>query len=198
MPRTPGATRVRSVYFRVLGPIEVETDDGQILTLPRRQERSLLAVLLLESGRVVPIDRLCDLLWEDEPPQQPHQAVRSLVARIRGTLARAGAAEHDVTLASLQRGYVLKVDPDAVDAHQFRRLLDTAGRTDDPVERDRLLGEALGLWRGPALQHAATDRLRRRLCAELEEQRLYALEESMATGLDLGRHDHVLKLVVLV
>jgi DNA-binding SARP family transcriptional activator len=180
---------VRSVRFCVLGPVEVYTGDGPALTLPRRRERCLLAILLLEAGRVVPIDRLCELLWEDNPPQQPHRLLRSHIARIRALLARAGAAEHGITLTSQQRGYVLKVDPDTVDVHQFRRLLHIAGRTSDLAERDRLLREALTLWRGPALHHAATDRLRQRLCADLDEQRLRALEEWIAIGLSLGR-DH--------
>ena len=37
--------------FRVLGRVEVHTGDGRVLTLPRRQERCLLGILLLEAGR---------------------------------------------------------------------------------------------------------------------------------------------------
>jgi len=181
------------VRFRVLGPVEIESDDGQPYTLGRRQERCLLAILLLEAARIVPVDRLCHLLWDDNPPQQARRAVHVHVARIRAALSQCGAHATGVELVSHRDGYMLRVDPDAVDAHRFRRLLDQAADTTDLDHRDRLLHDALALWRGPALHNAAvSDRLRRRLCAGLDEQRLQAVEASIATGLDLGRHRQLL------
>src|SRR5206468_10051590 len=56
------------------------------------------------------------------------------------------------------------------------------------TERDRLLREALALWRGPALNRPATDPLRQRLCADLDELHLQAHERSLAIGIELGRH----------
>jgi DNA-binding SARP family transcriptional activator len=53
------------VEFRVLGPVEIEADDGGLCRLARRQERCVLAILPLEPGQVVPVDRLCEPLWED-------------------------------------------------------------------------------------------------------------------------------------
>jgi len=109
---------VQFVLFRVLGPVEVHTRDDRVLTLPRRQERCLLAILLLEAGRTVQIDRLCALLWEDRPPERAHQAMRSHASRIRAMLTTAGADEHGVALLSSRGGYLLEVTPDAVDAHR--------------------------------------------------------------------------------
>src|SRR5438045_4653084 len=151
VPRTTGdccwATfqdqrRVPSVRFGVLGPVEVHTGDGRVLTLPRRQERCMLAVLLLEAGHVVPAARLCELLWEEEPPAHALGALRSYASRIRAMLARAGAGQHGVSLVSERGGYLLTVRPDAVDVHRFRRLLDRAAQVDDLTERDRLLRAA--------------------------------------------------------
>jgi DNA-binding SARP family transcriptional activator/tetratricopeptide (TPR) repeat protein len=178
------STRRASIRFRLLGPVYVETD-GRPLTPPRRQERCLLAILLLEQGRVVPVDRLCDLLWDGEPPERAYQSLRSQVAHLRALLARADPDCH-VSLVSDRRGYALKAPADAVDAYRFRALVDRAGTT-NLFERERLLRDALGLWRGPALHNAAPDRVRHRLCIELEELRMQAIEESMATGLALGR-----------
>jgi len=179
--------------FRVLGPIEIESDDGQIHTLGRRQERCLLAILLLEAGRVVPVDRLCQLLWDDNPPEQARRAIHAHVARIRATLTRVGAPNANAELLSERDGYLFRVDPDTIDAHRFHTLLSHATATTDLGERDRMLGEALALWRGPALHKAAaSDRQRQRLCASLEEQRLQAVEESIGTGLQLGRHRELL------
>src|SRR5262245_56901345 len=123
MARSPGAARVPGVQFRVVGPVEIHSDDGRVSSLPRRRERSLLAILLLDAGRTVPMDRLCALLWDDDPPEHARQAVRTHVARIRAVLARAGAGRHDVALTAPQGNYVLATPPDLVDAHRFRALL---------------------------------------------------------------------------
>ena len=178
-----------AVRLRVLGPVEIESDDGQVHTLARRQERCLLAMLALNAGRTVTVDRLCDLLWDDNPPPRARRGVHAHVARIRATLARAGADAAGAELVTSRDGYLLRVDPDAVDAHRFRSLVERAGGTADARQRDRLLRDALALWRGPALHQAATsERIRQQLCADLEERRLQALEASLATGMELGRH----------
>lgn len=180
-----------NVQLRVLGPVEVQTADGQILTLPRRQERCLLGILLLEAGRSVPLPRLADLLWDDNPPAKAHQAIRTYVARIRSVLTQAHAADHGVTLLADRGGYRLNADPETVDVLRFRRLIARVEGS-DPAEREAVLTAALALWRGPVLQHAATDHLYRRLCADITEQRLWAQEELLATGLARGRHTELL------
>jgi DNA-binding SARP family transcriptional activator len=48
--------------FRILGPTEVWNEDEQ-LQLGGPKQRAVLALLLLEAGRVVSTDRLIDLLW---------------------------------------------------------------------------------------------------------------------------------------
>src|SRR2546430_14039006 len=155
--------------------------------MSRRQERCLLAVLLLEPDRLISVDRLCDLLWDGDPPEQARRAVHSHVARIRGLLVRAHAADAGVSIVSQGDGYRIVVDPDLVDAHRFRALVERAAAASDLPRREELLREALGLWRGPALQNAASDRLRVRLCADLEEVRLPAGEEVTAPRLAPGR-----------
>src|SRR2546423_8172171 len=171
----------------MLGPVEAESSDGRVLVLGRRQERCLLGILLLEAGRVVATGRLCALLWEDNPPEQARRAVQAHVARIRAMLA-ALAAEPSVELVSKGDGYVLRIPVGSLDASRFGTLVGAAGAAEDLAERDRLLREALGLWRGVALQDAAGERLRQRLCGELDELRLHAVEESLAAGLALGPH----------
>jgi DNA-binding SARP family transcriptional activator len=178
------------VLFRLLGPVEIEWAAGTH-SLARRQERCLLALLLLEPSQVVPVDRLCELLWEDSLPEQPRRAVHSLVARVRAALVRMAAQTSGVALESIGGGYRIRVDQDRVDAHRFRRLVSESARVRDLARRDELLSDALALWRGPALADAVGDRLREQLCAELNELRMHAIEESMSTRLALGRHAEV-------
>ena len=55
------------LHFAVLGAFRVDRD-GREVDLGPRLQRMLLAILVVEAGRVVPVDRLIDLLWRDEPP----------------------------------------------------------------------------------------------------------------------------------
>jgi DNA-binding SARP family transcriptional activator/tetratricopeptide (TPR) repeat protein len=176
------------VRFRVLGAVEIERDDGLVVVPGRRRERCLLAVLLLEPGRIVAGDRLCELLWEGNPPEQARRILQSHAARLRADLARAADGAGDAKLVSAGNGYQLRVDPEAVDAHRFRAILGRAATTTEPARREELLRDALTLWRGPALHNAADGWLRERICAELEELRLRAIEDSIDAGLALGRH----------
>ncbi|MGH3749391.1 MAG: AfsR/SARP family transcriptional regulator, partial [Micromonosporaceae bacterium] len=54
--------------FRLLGPFEARHNGQRIEVGSRRQERCLLAILLLEAGRIVPLSRITDLLWDGNPP----------------------------------------------------------------------------------------------------------------------------------
>jgi DNA-binding SARP family transcriptional activator/tetratricopeptide (TPR) repeat protein len=174
--------------FRVLGPVEIESDGGSRVKLVRRRERSLLGVLLLAPGRVVSVDRLSDLLWDGRPPANARVALRSHVAHVRGVLAGSRSAE----LVAHGDGYEMCVDPGLVDAHRFEAMVDRAAASAELPARDALLRDALALWRGQALHNAASDQLRQRVCGHLEERRLHAIEESIAVGLGLGRDREML------
>jgi DNA-binding SARP family transcriptional activator/tetratricopeptide (TPR) repeat protein len=169
------------VRFRLLGPVEVEVA-GETLWLPRRRERCLLGVLLLEPNRVIPRDRLAELLWDGDPPERARRTIQSHISRLRALLATAGA-QHDTELATVGDGYRMSVDPQTVDAHRFRALVEQAAETTDPDKRIDQLRAALDLWRGPPLDNAASSWLRDRLCADLEERRLTATEDLVSAGL---------------
>lgn len=183
------------VQLRLFGGVAVDGPRGPV-TLRRRQERALMGVLLLEHGRAVSADRLVALLW-DEPPARARRAVQSHVARIRAALQSAGVADggvqdggvHDggVQLAGNQNGYTLRVPPDSVDVHRFRDLAGRAKASPQPQARLELLDAALDLWVGPVFGDDIDDRLRHRLCADLEESRLVAEEDRGGTLLELGR-----------
>jgi DNA-binding SARP family transcriptional activator len=173
--------------YRVLGPVEVVRGDT-VVPIVRRRERCLLGLLLLQAGRIVPVDRLVDLLWDGEPAEHARRTVQSHVARIRATVSFGPGEE----LLPGGGGYLLRVDPDTVDAHRFRSLVADARQTTDLVKRMALLEQAVDLWRGELLQDAATDRLRDRLGDELDALRLDAVEERLAAGVEMGQHQELL------
>jgi DNA-binding SARP family transcriptional activator/Tfp pilus assembly protein PilF len=178
------------VHFRLLGPVEIDVA-GQTVPLPRRRERCLLGVLLLDMNRVVAMDRLAELLWDGDPPERARRAIHSHVSRLRVTLAPLGAG-HAVELATVGDGYRIDGDPQTVDAHRFRTLLGKARQTTDLAERIDRQRAALDLWRGPPLANAASDWLRDRLCSDLQELHLAAVEDMAAASLALRRERAIL------
>lgn len=199
--REPGCHRVATalprfglscvvVEFRLLGPVGVIVD-GHPLAIGRQRERALLAVLLLDVGRPIPIHQLIDLLWKDSPPPSARKSLQVHVSRLRALLDRAGGAA--VRLAAQAGGYAIHTEPGRVDAHRFTTLVDQARACDDPAERGRTLRAALELWRGPALADLAlSERLRHQLCAGLDELRLSATELRIDSDLALGRHHELI------
>lgn len=177
------------MLFRVLGPVEVEVGGG-LLALARRRERCLLGVLLLERGRVS-VDRLAELLWEGDPPERARRIIHGHISRVR-TVLQADGIGPACQLVTVGAGYRLDAPPEAVDAHRFTAMVDAAYATAEVAERARQLRQALNLWRGPVLDQAASEWLRQRLGAALEEQRLAATETLMADSLALGQAQPVL------
>ncbi|MGW1161280.1 BTAD domain-containing putative transcriptional regulator [Streptomyces sp. NPDC002519] len=167
----------------MLGPLEVRTDDGGLADVPGARLRGLLIALALKPGHVVPKASLVDWIWGEHPPADATNALQRLVSRLRKALP-------DGVVEGQTDGYRLTVEPDAVDAVRFERLV-IAGRAraEDASRRARLLREALELWRGAAMQDvglqdsAAFDAA----AVRLEGLRLTATEERLDAEVALGR-----------
>src|SRR5918999_4250445 len=139
----------RPMEFRVLWPLEVVVD-GQPRNLPRGAEQAVLALLLLNPGRVVAAETLVDALWGDSPPVNPANALQLRVSKLRRALGAAGLPE--ALVVTRRPGYVIEVDPDQVDARRFIRLVNEARRAAEQQApaASRRYQQALALWRGPA------------------------------------------------
>jgi len=140
----PGAL----MEFGVLGPVEVRVA-GQVADTGHPRQRAVLAVLLLDLGRVVPTELLIDRVWGENPPGSVRNVLYGYVGRLRGVVA--GAADPEATLARRRGGYLLQARPGQLDLHRFRRLIAEAATAGDDGHAAGRLREALGLWRGPAL-----------------------------------------------
>lgn len=177
--------------FRILGPLEVE-EDGSRIALGGAKQRRLLALLLLSPNRAVSADRLVDALWGGEPPAAASNALQYHVSRLRKTLG-GGAA-----IVTQEPGYLIRLDADQCDLLRFERLVGEAEGA-DPERASRLLGEALGLWRGEPLADLADDVLFQADVQRLAAVHLAALEGLVDADLALGRYTQLVpKLEALV
>ncbi|MFF7309830.1 BTAD domain-containing putative transcriptional regulator [Streptomyces sp. NPDC008137] len=172
--------------FQLLGPFAARHEGRPVLVGSRRQERCLLAVLLLHAGRVVATERLIDLLWDGDPPASARATVHTYVGRLRAALKPYG-----VTVGTRHDGYAVEPGRHRVDAEEFTALLGRAAAAGDPAERIRRYDDALGLWRGDLLADVADERLRTRLGGRLAELRLSAVEQRAEAQLAMGLHDRV-------
>jgi predicted ATPase/class 3 adenylate cyclase len=94
-------------------------------------------------------------------------------------------------LETVASGYRLAVEADAVDARRFETLVDAARAArvgGDGAAARRLLDDALGLWRGPALADVGFESFAQAEIARLEELRVAALEERIGARLSEGEH----------
>ncbi len=145
---------------RILGPVEP--------SVPPKPAQ-ILAVLAVECGKIVPVERLIDLIWGEEPPPQARKSLQVHISSLR----RAGLpVEHRAA------GYVLNAEPESVDLHAFRKRVQEAGDEADLKVKAELLKGALQLWRGTPVVFAQT----------LDVQRLAAAEAWIDAELALGRH----------
>ncbi len=174
------------MQFRLLGPLEVQSDRG-VLPISGALPRRLLAVLLVHARTVVSADRLIDILWGDEPPAEARQSLWSCVSRLRHALAEHSGAVAEL-LITRPPGYVLLADRDHLDASLFERLVSGAAlvAADRPDAAALMLDEALALWRGPALHEFADEPFAAAEAARLEEVRLSANEDRFQIELVLG------------
>ena len=135
-----------AVEFRLLGGVEADVD-GRVIDLGHARQRCVLAALLLDVNRAVPVDQLLDRVWAGRLPQRARTTLSSYLSRLRQALAVAP----EVGLIRRSGGYVLTVDPMAVDLYRFRHLVARARAVADDQAAELLFEQALGLCRGQPL-----------------------------------------------
>ncbi|HWS38546.1 MAG TPA: BTAD domain-containing putative transcriptional regulator, partial [Actinoplanes sp.] len=156
--------------FGILGPLRARRPDGVPIPLGGPRLRALLAMLLLDAGRPVPIDRLIDGLYGQEPPLGAANALQAQVSRLRRSLpVELGPA-----------GYRLAVPPGEVDAHRFAALAADGHQAladGDPDRAAVLLTEATGIWTGDPLIDVRHAPFAGAQVTRLTEARLTAVED---------------------
>ena len=178
------AGRATATTFRVLGRVRLDLPGGETDLGPGKQ-CCLMACLLLEAGRPVPVDTLIDRVWDAEPPKRARNLLATYATRLRG-LVPAGL----MTLRHAFGGYLLEVDGGRVDVHEARRLIALADRAGDPAERAGLLHRALTGWHPVALAGVPGE-WARRTRETLHDERVSALARWAEDELALGNSRQV-------
>jgi predicted ATPase/DNA-binding SARP family transcriptional activator len=172
---------------RLLGPVQV-VRAGRVAGLGGPRPRAVLAMLVVEAGRVVPAGRLVEEVWRGSPPPGAAKTLRSYISVLRASL------RPDVVLAARGGGYVLSLDAGVVDAVRFE---EAAGAGHAALSQGaaaaaaRCFRSALGLWSGPALVDVREVEPLAREAARLEELRLAAVEGRIEADIELGLHAEV-------
>ena len=184
--RLPSDYRLCVLRFGILGPIEVVADDGpRQLGGPR--QRSTLALLLLNTNRVVSIDELADALYAGRPPVTAVTQVHKQIAELRGVLG-------PEAIRTQGSGYLINMARTQFDLARFEGLLADAAEAmsrTDAARAATLLEDALALWRGEALGDLRNEEFFVAQARRLEELRLTAQERLAEAELALGRHAKV-------
>ena len=134
----------------MLGPLEA-TVDGAAVPLGGRRQGAVLAVLLAHANETVPVERLIDGVWDDEPPETAANVLQGYVSQLRKVLGRE-------VIATRGRGYAVSVGSGEIDLDRFEQKAATAmaERTrGSAAAASELLSAALAIWRGPALSDLA-------------------------------------------
>ena len=173
--------RERRLELRVLGPIEALSGDVA-LALGGRKQRTALALLAADAGKVVATDDLIDGVWGDEPTAAARSTLHTYISNLRSRLG-------DVIVRD-GGGYRLQVELEQVDAFVFERAVEEARElaATDQAQAAQTLRQALALWRGRPYADVAGSPLLDVEARRLEELRLEAVEARIDTDLALGRH----------
>lgn len=174
----------------VLGSLQIWGREA-MLPLYGQRERRILAALLSNVNHPVATSRLIGSGWDDPPPTARRQ-LQNCIWELRRLLGR--AAGTTPLIATTAEGYQINLGPGQLDAQAFRDEVTAAGqhyaarRLLEAMTRFR---EALGMWRGPALD-GIVGNLAETWAAKLNEERAAVAEQCLDIELSLGRHKAVL------
>jgi DNA-binding SARP family transcriptional activator len=172
--------------FRLLGPLEVHPQAPSAA-----KQRTILARLLVDAGRVVSTDSLIEELWGAGLPRTARSTVQVYVSQLRKTLAVGGVS----VLLTRASGYRLDPGPGELDLHRFQELSAAGDRAYAVGAYEKAAGElarALALWRGPALADVPHGTHLRAAVDRLDLLHLDVQEQRISAEIWLGRHYRVI------
>jgi DNA-binding SARP family transcriptional activator len=189
-------TEYGPISITLLGPLSARLNRTRIEPSAAKQ-RQILALLALNAGRVVTVSALVEELWGDYPPRSCATTLQTYILQLRNRLATALPSSEDArqVLSTRHSGYMLEDGTCETDVDTFGRLARegrAAAERGDPRGAAQALGQALALWRGPALADVPMGRVLELEATALEQTRLGVLERRIEADLALHRHTDLL------
>jgi DNA-binding SARP family transcriptional activator len=182
------------IALRVLGEVELHGPRGMFAPAGSRPG-AVLALLAIDAGEIVPVDRLLDELWTAPAIAGDAKRVQVNVLRLRRALGRIAPDVDPAAAVRTRRfGYALEIEPEAIDAVRFARLV-ARGRRElgggDHRRAATTLRGALALWRGTPYGDYVYEPFVAAEVRRLEELRRCAVELRIEAQLALGAHSTV-------
>ncbi|MGE2816115.1 BTAD domain-containing putative transcriptional regulator [Mycobacterium heidelbergense] len=188
------------LWFGVLGPLRVSAN-GTDVPLGAAKQRAVLATLLINRNRTVPVDSLIDAAWQERPPPEARGSLHAHISRLRRMVSSAGV-DPAAVLASAPPGYRLSVSDEACDVGRFsiaRKAGFEAAAAGRFEQASGQLSAALAEWRGPVLEDLRDFRFVDAFAAALAEDKLVTLTVRAEAEIACGRtHSIVGELEALV
>jgi DNA-binding SARP family transcriptional activator len=186
------------MHFRILGPIEVCVN-GASYSMGKNRQLTVLAALLLNANRAIPVERLSDAIWGDNAPKTAAAQIQTCIWRLRQAFNLAGLPAS--LIKTIGPGYGIGIEKTQIDLGVFGQQVDCARKVLAEGDRDsaiRTFRDALSLFRGPVLAEIPSLQIQT-AATVLEERRLEVLEECIDLELAAGRHREVIgELIALV
>ena len=186
--------------FGVLGPLQMSVN-GTSVPLGTPKQRAVLAMLVINRNRPVPLESLISAAWEDRPPPEARTSLHSYVSNLRRLLGTAGVEPRTV-LANAPPGYRLSMPEAACDLGRF--IIEktagvqaaAAGRFEQASDQ---LSAALAQWRGPVLDDLRDFRFVDAFATALIEDKVAAHTVRVEAEIACGRaHSVISELEALI
>ena len=182
---------IEQVRCGFLGSLEVRDDAGTLTSITGAKERRLLAALATACPAVVSVDRLCDLVWDGEPPATARKSLQAHVVHLRSALEpERPHGSPGRYVVRRQAGYALALERHELDCLRFAdlsargRALLSSGNAGEAKRRSGgarpVAREPYADW--PDAEFAEAERHR------LEGVRTHATELLWEAELALGNH----------
>ena len=172
----------------VLGGL-VLTIGADVVEVTAAKQRLLLAALVLERDRVVPTDRLIDIVWPDGIDDGA-AALQVYVSRLRGVMEPDRRPRQTPQVLITQNpGYRLSVERDRIDLHRFEHEVAAgvealrAGSFEDALDH---FERGLDDWKGALLPEFADQPIVIAAAQRADETRSAAIEGAAEARLALG------------
>ena len=184
--------------FRILGPMEIITDDQRSIPLKTSKMAQILALLLVRRHEIVSANMLVEELWGERPPRSAMTTLQTYVYHARQMFAREGVASRNShkegLLITRSPGYSIQIENDEVDIWIFEGMVRRATaclEAGDPATALSELAQALGLWRGPAFSNISTGPVLDAHATHLAELRLQTINMRIEALRQLGRYQAI-------